>query len=59
MANQNEDNIHHERIQAEVQEIGEVLSRRSGRSIIEVWSETISLHRVRYGTKVLVDPEEA
>ena len=58
MANQNEDNIHHERIRAEVQEIAEVWSRRRGRSIIEVWNEALSLHRVRYETDVLADPAE-
>jgi hypothetical protein len=47
-----------ERIQAEVQEIAEVLSRQSGRPIIEVWSEALSLHRVRYEMDVLADEEE-
>ncbi len=56
MANQNEDNIHHERIRAEVQEIAEVLSHRSGRSIVEVWSEALTLHRVRYEKETLADP---
>jgi hypothetical protein len=44
---------HHERIRREVQEIAEVLSRRSGKSIIEVWQEALSLHRVRYERDVL------
>jgi hypothetical protein len=44
---------HHERIQSEIQEIAEVLSRRSGKTIIEVWNEALSLHRVRYETRVL------
>ena len=47
---------HIERIQAEVQEIAEVLSRQSGRSIEEVWNEALRLHRVRYEREVL--PEE-
>jgi hypothetical protein len=49
----------HERIQSEIQEIAEVLSRRSGKTIIEVWNEALSLHRVRYETEVLADQEEA
>jgi hypothetical protein len=49
---------HTARVQAEVQEIAEVLSRQPGRSIIEVWNEALSLHRVRYETRVLVDAEE-
>jgi IS30 family transposase len=32
-----------QRIQAEVQEIAEVLSRRSNRTIVEVWSEALTL----------------
>jgi hypothetical protein len=36
-----------ERIQVEVQEIADVLSRQSGRSILDVWNEALSLHRVR------------
>jgi hypothetical protein len=47
-----------ERIQAEVQEIAEVLSRRSGHTIVEVWSEALTLHRARYETKVIADLEE-
>jgi hypothetical protein len=38
---------HSERIQTEVQEIAEVLSRQSGQSIVEVWNEALRLHRVR------------
>jgi hypothetical protein len=49
---------HIERIQAEVQEIAEVLSRRSGKSIVDVWNEALSLHRVRYATEILPHPEE-
>ncbi len=41
-----------ERIQAEVQEIAAVLAKRSGKSIVEVWNEALSLHRVRYETEV-------
>ena len=59
MTNRSENKTHNERIQEDVQEKAEVLSRRSGRTIVEVWNVAISLHRVRYGTKVLVDPEEA
>jgi hypothetical protein len=44
-----------ERIQAEVQEIAEVLSTRSGKSIADVWNEALTLHRVRYETEVLLD----
>ena len=39
-------------------EIVEVLSRQSGRSVVEVWYEALSLHRVRYETEVLADAEE-
>ena len=46
------------RIQREVQEIAEVLSRRGGKTIIEVWSEALSLRRVRYETRVLEVEEE-
>ena len=46
-----------DRIQQEVQEIAEVLGRRSGKTIVEVWQEALSLHRVRYETEVL-DPGE-
>jgi hypothetical protein len=49
---------HIERIQAEVQEIAEVLSRQSGRSIVEVWTEALTLHRVRYETVPLIDDRE-
>jgi hypothetical protein len=52
------DRAHIERVQAELQEIAEVLSRRSGKTIIEVWQEALSLHRVRYETEVLADTEE-
>ena len=48
----------HERIQGEVQEIAEVLSRQSGCTIIEVWNEALSLHGVRYETDVLRDEEK-
>jgi hypothetical protein len=48
-----------ERTQREVQEIAEVLSRQSSRSIVEVWNEASSLHRVRYETEVRAGPEES
>jgi acyl-CoA reductase-like NAD-dependent aldehyde dehydrogenase len=48
-----------ERIQEEVTEIAEVLSRRQGKPIREVWTEALSLHRVRYETKVLRAEEAA
>jgi hypothetical protein len=41
-----------------VQEIAEVLSRQSGRSIIDVWDEALRLHRVRYETERLIDDRE-
>jgi hypothetical protein len=44
--------------QREVQEIAEVLSRQSGRSINEVWDEALRLHRVRYETERLIDDRE-
>jgi hypothetical protein len=42
-----------ERIQEEVNEIAEVLSRQQDKPIREVWTEALSLHRVRYETKAL------
>jgi hypothetical protein len=49
---------HIERIQREVQEIAGVLSHQSGRSIVEVWTEALTLHRVRYETVPLIDDRE-
>ncbi len=46
-----------ERTQREVQKMADVLSRQSGRSIVEVWNEALSLHRVRYQTIILLDEE--
>lgn len=41
-------------IQAEVQEIAEVLQReRPDKMIAELWEEALSLHRVRYEREVL------
>jgi hypothetical protein len=41
-------------IQAEVQEIAEVLQREQpDKTISELWEEALSLHRVRYETTVL------
>jgi hypothetical protein len=48
---------HGERLQAEVQEIAEVLSRQTGRCIVEVWNEALTLHRVRYAKQVLKDED--
>jgi len=43
-----------DQIQAEVQEIAEVLQREQpDKTIAELWEEALSLHRVRYETKVL------
>jgi hypothetical protein len=39
-----------ERIQQEVAEIAEVLARRQGKLVREVWTEALTLHRVRYET---------
>jgi hypothetical protein len=41
-----------------VQEIAEVLGRRSGKTIIEEWQEALTLHRVRYETVILPDEEK-
>jgi hypothetical protein len=50
---------HSRRIQAEVQEIAEVLAREQGKSIdLAIWQEALTLHRVRYNTEILPDPEE-
>jgi hypothetical protein len=48
-----------ERIQQEVQEVADVLSRQSGRTILEVWDEALSLHRVRYSTEILPDEDRS
>jgi hypothetical protein len=41
-------------IQAEIQEIAEVLQREQpDKTIAELWDEALSLHRVRYETEVL------
>jgi hypothetical protein len=48
-----------QRIQEEVQEIAEVLAREQSKPIdIKIWEEALSLHRVRYETEILPDPEE-
>jgi hypothetical protein len=41
------------RMQREVTEIAEVLARRHGKTVREVWTEALTLHRVRYETEVL------
>jgi hypothetical protein len=46
-----------ERIQEEVNEIAEVLSRQQKKSLVDVWQEALSLHRVRYESVVLLPPE--
>jgi hypothetical protein len=43
------------RIQREVAEIAEVLARRQGKTVRKVWTEALTLHRVRYETEVLPD----
>lgn len=45
-------------LQEEVQEIAEVLARQSGKSISEVWTEALDLHRVRYETEILLPERE-
>jgi len=40
------------RIQEEVTEIAEVLARQQGKPIREVWTEALTLHRVRYEKEV-------
>jgi hypothetical protein len=42
----------HERIQEEVSDIAEVLARQQKKSLVDVWQEALSLHRVRYETVV-------
>jgi hypothetical protein len=44
-------------IQEEVSEIAEVLARQQKRPLVDVWQEALSLHRVRYETVVLPEPE--
>jgi len=46
------------RIQEEVTEIAEVLARREGKPVRDVWAEALTLHRVRYETKVLAAEAE-
>jgi hypothetical protein len=46
-----------ERLQEEIQEIYDVLRREQPeRSTIDLWSEALTLHRVRYETEVLPPP---
>jgi hypothetical protein len=47
-----------ERIQEEVTEIAEVLARQQDKPVRDVWTEALSLHRVRYETKVLREEED-
>jgi hypothetical protein len=48
-----------QRIQEEVQEIADVLAREQGRMIdTAIWNEALTLHRVRYETEILPDPDE-
>jgi hypothetical protein len=47
-----------QRVQPDVQEIAEVLTRQQGKTLGEVWEEALSLHRVRYETEILPDPGE-
>ena len=47
-----------ERTQREVQEIAEVLSHQTGRSIVDVWNDALKLHRVRYETDELAEREK-
>ncbi len=46
------------RIQQEVTEIAEVLAQRQGKTVREVWTEVLTLHRVRYETDVLGQDDE-
>jgi hypothetical protein len=46
-----------ERLQDEVSEIAEVLARQQEKSLVDIWQEALSLHRVRYETVVLPEPE--
>jgi hypothetical protein len=49
----------HEELQAEIQEIYEVLRRNSPDApTFELWTEALSLHRVRYARDVLALDEE-
>jgi len=48
----------YDQLQEEIEEIAEVLSRRSGKSIVEVLNEALTLHRVRYATEVLANEAE-
>jgi hypothetical protein len=41
-----------------VTEIAEILARRQGKTIREVWNEALALHKVRYETDVLRQDEE-
>jgi hypothetical protein len=48
-----------ERIQEEVTEIAEVLARRQGKVVREVWTEALTLHRIRYETKVFTVDQDS
>jgi hypothetical protein len=45
-------------MQREVTQIAEVLARRQGKTVREVWAEALTLHRVRYETEVLPDAHD-
>jgi hypothetical protein len=45
-------------MQEDVREIARVLARQQGKTPVEVWEEALRLHRVRYETEILPDPEE-
>lgn len=49
-----------EQLREEIQEIAEVLLREKppGTTLMEVWAEAISLHRVRYSSVVLPPRED-
>jgi hypothetical protein len=51
--NDTSDSAH--RLQAEVLEIAEVLLRQSppGTTLMDIWEEALTLHRVRYDTEIL------
>jgi deferrochelatase/peroxidase EfeB len=40
-----------------VRGIARILMAESGKSMVVVWEEALSLHRVQYNTEVLPDPD--
>lgn len=49
----------YDRIQEEVEEIARVLMKEQGKTMLDVWQEALSLHRVRYESEIMPEPEKS